>query len=126
MLEAALQAEVDEYIQRHRQERDENGHALVVRNGLAQERTVQCGAGQLKIQSAACPRQTRRAEIHQQYPAALHAQNAAPGRSRARSLFARPVHWRFPGSLERACWVKKHIAGFSADNGHPSAGCLAR
>lgn len=49
MLEAALQAEVEEYIQRHRQERDENGHALVVRNGLAQERTVQCAAGQLKI-----------------------------------------------------------------------------
>jgi hypothetical protein len=49
MLEAALQAEVETYIQRHCQERDENGHALVVRNGLAQERTVQCGAGQLKL-----------------------------------------------------------------------------
>ena len=51
MLEAALQAEVENYIQRHRQERDENGHALVVRNGLAQERTVQCGAGQIKIKA---------------------------------------------------------------------------
>lgn len=49
MLEAALEAEVENYIQRHRQERDEKGHALVVRNGLAQERTVQCGAGQIKI-----------------------------------------------------------------------------
>jgi transposase-like protein len=49
MLEAALQAEVEEYIQRHSQERDENGHALVVRNGLARERTMQCAAGQLKI-----------------------------------------------------------------------------
>ena len=49
MLEAALQAEVENYLQRHSQERDENGHALVVRNGLAQERTVQCSAGQLKI-----------------------------------------------------------------------------
>lgn len=51
MLEAALQAEVDSYIQRHHQERDENGHALVVRNGLAQERTVQCGAGQIKLKA---------------------------------------------------------------------------
>ena len=51
MLEAALQAEVENYIQRHSRERDENGHALVVRNGLAQERTVQCGAGQIKIKA---------------------------------------------------------------------------
>ena len=49
MLEAALQAEVENYLQRHSQERDENGHALVVRNGLSQERTVQCSAGQIKI-----------------------------------------------------------------------------
>ncbi len=51
MLEAALQIEVENYIQRHSQERDENGHALVVRNGLAQERIVQCGAGQIKIKA---------------------------------------------------------------------------
>ena len=51
MLEAALQAEVENYLQRHRHERDDNGHALVVRNGLAQERTVQCGAGQIKIKA---------------------------------------------------------------------------
>ena len=51
MLAAALQAEVDEYIQRHANERDENGHALVVRNGRSQERTIQCGAGELKIQA---------------------------------------------------------------------------
>ena len=49
MLEAALQAEVDQYICRHTQERDENGHALVVRNGRSQARTLHCGAGQLKL-----------------------------------------------------------------------------
>lgn len=49
MLAAALQAEVDEYIQRHTDARDENGHAQVVRNGRAQERTIQCGAGELKV-----------------------------------------------------------------------------
>ena len=32
MLIEALQAEVDSYIERHRSERDEQGHALVVRN----------------------------------------------------------------------------------------------
>ncbi len=51
MLAAALQAEVDEYIQRHAGERDENGHALVVRNGRARERTVQCGAGEIKVRA---------------------------------------------------------------------------
>jgi transposase-like protein len=51
MLEVALQAEVDEYVGRHIHDRDEAGHALVVRNGRAQERTVQCGAGQLKLRA---------------------------------------------------------------------------
>ena len=52
MLALALQAEVNEYINRHEGERDENGHALVVRNGRSRERTVQCGAGELKIQAS--------------------------------------------------------------------------
>jgi putative transposase len=51
MLALALQAEVDEYIRRHEGERDENGHALVVRNGRSRERTIHCGAGELKIQA---------------------------------------------------------------------------
>lgn len=49
MLIAALQAEVNEYICRHQSARDENGHALVVRNGRSQERTIQSGVGQLKM-----------------------------------------------------------------------------
>ena len=51
MLEAALQAEVDEYIQRYQQARDADGRALVVRNGRSQERTIQCGAGQIKLRA---------------------------------------------------------------------------
>jgi transposase-like protein len=51
MLLTALQAEVDEYIQRHQEERDENGRALVVRNGRSQERTIQSGVGQLKLRT---------------------------------------------------------------------------
>jgi transposase-like protein len=51
MLAAALEAEVDEYIRRHRGERDESGHALVVRNGRARQRTIQCGAGELQVQA---------------------------------------------------------------------------
>ncbi len=51
MLEAALATEVDAYVQRHQDERDEAGHALVVRNGKSQERAIHSGAGVLKIQA---------------------------------------------------------------------------
>jgi putative transposase len=51
MLAVALQAEVDEYIRYHAGERDENDHALVVRNGRSRERSIQCGAGELKIRA---------------------------------------------------------------------------
>jgi transposase-like protein len=37
---------------RHQAERGERGRALVVRNGRAQERTIQCGAGQLTIRAS--------------------------------------------------------------------------
>lgn len=49
MLEAALVAEVEAYIQQHQDERDEAGLAQVVRNGKSQARTIHTGAGVLKI-----------------------------------------------------------------------------
>ena len=51
MIEAALEVEVEEYVARLREQRDENGHALVVRNGRAKERTVTVGAGTMKIRA---------------------------------------------------------------------------
>jgi transposase-like protein len=50
MLVTALDAEVASYIDRH-QKRDENGYALVVRNGKAQERSVTMGSGTVKIRA---------------------------------------------------------------------------
>ena len=44
MLIEALKAEVDDYVERHRSERDEQGHTLVVRNGRAPARKVTLGA----------------------------------------------------------------------------------
>ena len=38
-------------MERHRAQRDEQGHALVVRNGKARERAVATGAGVLRIQA---------------------------------------------------------------------------
>lgn len=51
MLTLALRAEVDEYVRRYGAERTENGHALVVRNGRARKRAVQCGAGEIQVQA---------------------------------------------------------------------------
>jgi putative transposase len=51
MLAAALEAEVAEYIERHRSERDEQGRALVVRNGRAEPRKLTTGVGTLEIQA---------------------------------------------------------------------------
>ena len=49
MLLEALKAEVDDYVERHRSKRDEQGHALVVRNGHGQTRKVTLGAGTVEV-----------------------------------------------------------------------------
>jgi len=49
MLVAALQAEVDAYIEQFAAERDEQGRRLVVRNGSAQPRTIVTGAGPVEV-----------------------------------------------------------------------------
>lgn len=51
MLAAALEAEVTEYVARHRGERAENGRAMVVRNGRARERTVATSAGAIAVRA---------------------------------------------------------------------------
>jgi putative transposase len=51
MLMKALEVEVGEYIEAHREERDEAGHALVVRNGHARERKVTTGAGTFPVRA---------------------------------------------------------------------------
>ncbi len=51
MLAEALEAEVDAYIEAARDQRDEYGHALVVRNGRAREREVLLGAGAVDVKT---------------------------------------------------------------------------
>jgi len=52
MIAAALEAEVEQYVETLRHFRDEKGHAVVVRNGKSHhERTVQMGAGSVKIRA---------------------------------------------------------------------------
>jgi transposase-like protein len=51
MLIAALKAEAADYVERHRDERDEDGRALVVRNGLAQARKLTLGTGTVELKA---------------------------------------------------------------------------
>ncbi len=50
MLVAALETEVTQYLEAH-QERDEQGHAQVVRNGKAKARKVTTGAGTFEVEA---------------------------------------------------------------------------
>ncbi len=51
MLRCALEAEVAEYVEKYRGERDEQGRALVVRNGHAEERKVTVGSGTIPVRA---------------------------------------------------------------------------
>jgi transposase-like protein len=51
MLMAALKAEAEDYVERHRGERDESGRALVVHNGRAQARKLTLGAGTVELRA---------------------------------------------------------------------------
>jgi transposase-like protein len=51
MIQVALELEVEQHIQELCHLRDELDHAMVVRNGHAQKRTVQLGAGPVKIRA---------------------------------------------------------------------------
>jgi transposase-like protein len=51
VLAAALEAEVEQYVESHRGARDEGGHALVVRNGSARARQLVSGTGVLTIRA---------------------------------------------------------------------------
>jgi putative transposase len=49
LLEAAIENEVIEYIQFHKDRRDDNGQRLVVRNGHLPERQVVSGVGPIPV-----------------------------------------------------------------------------
>ena len=84
MLIEALRAEADDYVERHRGERDEHGRALVVRNGRAQPRKLTLGAGTVELKA---PRWRRPA-------AARPCQGEVHGRSLAKVKFMDGVQKR--------------------------------
>ena len=69
MLMHALNQEVEEYIQSHKDQVDEQGRRLVVRNGVSKSRTVTIGSGSVKIQA---PRVNDRREGRNFFPLFCH------------------------------------------------------
>jgi transposase-like protein len=51
MLHRALALEVEAYLERHREDRDEKGHALVTRHGKARPRRVTTGGGTMTVEA---------------------------------------------------------------------------
>ena len=51
MLAVAMELEVEAYLAKHADARDERGHALVVRNGKARPRKVTVGSGTLEVEA---------------------------------------------------------------------------
>jgi hypothetical protein len=51
MIAMALEVEVDEYVARFAEERDEDGRRLVVRNGHARQRRVTVGSGTVGLRA---------------------------------------------------------------------------
>jgi putative transposase len=66
MLMAALRAESDDYVERHRGERDEERHALVVRNGHASTRKITLGTGTVEVQAPRVNDRRRDEQGHRQ------------------------------------------------------------
>ncbi len=50
MLQHAIEAEVDNFIQNYKDQKDENGHRLVVRNGYHEQRDLLTSVGKIPIQ----------------------------------------------------------------------------
>ena len=70
MLQAALEAEIEEHLSRFKNLVDKDGKRVVVRNGVMPERTVLTGAGPLPVRR---PRVDDRVLLHEPYPPEVHA-----------------------------------------------------
>ena len=68
MLQSAIDAEVDAFVSRHDDRRDEDGRRLVVKNGRLPARDILTGAGALKVQQGRARDNTRDPNSRVQLP----------------------------------------------------------
>ena len=118
MLAEALEAEVQDYLSAAR---DEQGHALVVRNGHANEREILLGAGSVKVKAPRGQRppsgQRRQSQkIQERDRATLHAPLAESDGGFAAALSARALQ---RGLRARPRRVFRHPGGALFCDHHP-------
>src|SRR6266852_4254913 len=111
MLMAALKTEADDYVERHRAERDETGRALVVHNGRSQGRKLTLGTGTVELR---VPRvNDRRRDEHGQRQ--RFSSRILPPYMRRSPKVAEvlPILYlrglstgRFPPRARRGCWAR--------------------
>ena len=127
-LQAAIEREVDEYIQRHSQQVDDQGHRLVVRNGHHPARKIQSGNGpievhQPRVNDKRVDEQGQPHPLYFQDSSSISAQDQGHRGAGAMALSERDFHQRFPRSprLPGARWL-----GPVAHHHRSNEGSLAR
>src|ERR1700730_6477931 len=133
MLIEALKAEDDDYVERHRGERDEQGRALVVRNGRGQGRKLTLGTGTVELKaprvndrrrdeqgrrrrftSRIMPRYMRRSPKVAEVLPILYLRGLSTGdfRPALESLLGEDAAGLSPTNITRltACWEQEHTA----------------
>ena len=127
MLAEALEAEVEAYIEAARGERDEQGHALVVRNGYAREREVLLGAGAVEVRGSEGQRPSggrgrQQEEVQERDLAALHAPLAESYGGLAAAVSARALQRGLRPGLRG---VLRHRGGAFGLDHHPPDRAMA-
>lgn len=110
LLGAAIQNEVDEYIQTHAAVRDEKGHRLVVRNGYLPERQIQTPLGEVSIRQARVndrrPEQKFLSKLLPPYLRRTPSLEALIPALYLRGFWA-ALEEEYPGVTRQRCWVHK-------------------
>src|SRR6266542_1445024 len=99
LLQQAVEAEVAEFITRHRELKDERERQRVVRNGYLPARTIQTGIGEVPVKAPRVRESTRDDQVPLKHPAALPAAHEEYRRAAALVVLERTLDGRL---LERA------------------------
>jgi hypothetical protein len=117
LLQAAIENEVIDYIQFHKDRLDENGQRLVVRNGHLPEREVISGAGPIPVRQPRV-RHRDRGALYQCDSAQVHAAGSQRRCLDSSPLAQRDLDRRFQRSIDgnsgrRSQWAFSHHNAFS-------------
>ena len=107
LLQQAVEAEVAEFVARHRELKDEHERQRVVRNGYRPERTIQTGIGDVAVKQPRARDRQGTIKFSSRHPATLPATHEECGRIVAVVVLERPLdrrlHDRNDGLIGPGC-----------------------